>query len=47
MNRKIKIVSEGEKITTAAMNPVMEEKVADVIRQIDDQNSKSFNFAAN
>ena len=32
MNRKIKIASSGEKITTAAMNPVMAEKVADVIR---------------
>ena len=29
------------------MNPVMAEKVADCIRQIDVQNSKSFNFLAN
>jgi len=47
MNRKIKIVAAGEKITTAAMNPVMQEKVTEVIRQIDEQNSKSFNFGAN
>lgn len=47
MNRKISIVGQGEVITTAAMNPVMAEKVADVIRQIDDQNSKTFNRAAN
>eukprot|EP00354_Favella_ehrenbergii_P010717 CAMPEP_0170465076 /NCGR_PEP_ID=MMETSP0123-20130129/9559_1 /TAXON_ID=182087 /ORGANISM="Favella ehrenbergii, Strain Fehren 1" /LENGTH=192 /DNA_ID=CAMNT_0010730889 /DNA_START=436 /DNA_END=1014 /DNA_ORIENTATION=- len=29
------------------MNPVMQEKVTEVIRQIDEQNSKSFNFGAN
>jgi len=39
MNRKINIVASGEKISSAAMNPVMLEKVADVIRQLDDQNS--------
>ena len=35
LNRKIKIVARGEKITNAAMNPVMVKKVADVIRQLD------------
>ena len=47
MNRKINIVASGEKINTAAMNPVMLEKVADVIRQLDDQNSPNQNFVAN
>ena len=32
MNRKIKIVAAGEKVTAAAMNPVMTEKVSAVIR---------------
>ena len=32
MNRKVHIVSKGEKINSAAMNPVMAVKVADVIR---------------
>lgn len=35
MNRKVKIVAQGEKITVAAMNPIMTEKVADVIRNMD------------
>lgn len=35
LNRKIKIAARGEKITNAAMNPVMVKKVADVIRQLD------------
>ena len=47
MNRKIRIVAAGEKVTSAAMNPVMAEKVADCIRQIDVQNSKTFNYQAN
>ena len=47
MNRKIRIVSNGEKITQAAMNPVMIEKVADVIRQLDEANSPSNDFKTN
>ena len=47
MNRKIKIVANGEKISTAAMNPVMIEKVADVIRQIDEANSPNNDFVTN
>ena len=35
MNRKIHIVSKGEKINTSSMNPVMAGKVADAIRQLD------------
>ena len=35
MNRKIHIVSKGEKISTSSMNPVMAGKVADAIRQLD------------
>jgi hypothetical protein len=41
LNRKIKIVARGEKITSQAMNPVMIKKVADVIRQLDDANDEA------
>ena len=47
MNRKIKIVSNGEKINSAAMNPVMIEKVADVIRQLDEANSPNNDYKTN
>jgi len=47
MNRKVHIVSQGEEITTAAMNPVMAEKVTDVIRQLDNATSAKLNFTSN
>ena len=41
MNRKIHIVSKGEKISTSSMNPVMAGKVADAIRQLDHAHSQN------
>ena len=46
MNRKVHIVAHGEKITTAAMNPVMAEKVAGVIRQLDASSSQALSLKA-
>lgn len=47
MNRKVRLVANGEKITSTAMNPVMAEKVTEVIRQIDESNGMTQNFNAN
>ena len=46
MNRKVHIVANGEKVTTAALNPVMAEKVAGVIRQLDNQSSQALSLNA-
>lgn len=47
MNRKIHIVSKGEKISTSSMNPVMAGKVADAIRQLDQAHSQNQSFVTN
>jgi len=44
LNRKIRIVARGDKITNQAMNPVILEKVDDVIRQLDKVNLATQNF---
>ena len=47
MNRRVQIAASGKKIDQSMMNPVMAEKVQEVIKQLDEANMQSQTYIAN